>query len=207
MMAPKKIGPPGRARDGRQFPVELTVIPLQVSRTSQFIAFVRDISDRKRAEEERDHWTQTLERQVSDRTEALQRANVRLQEVDKVRSAFVTIASHEIRTPLSSSLGYVENMLDGITGPLSERQTKYVRQIRDNTTRLTRLINELLDLSLIEAGRLPLHKTDVQVEQLIQAVVETLQPLAQAKSIELVFEHPPRVSRYRAIATSSIRLC
>jgi PAS domain S-box-containing protein len=188
----------GRARDGREFPVELTVIPIDVSGSSQFTAFLRDISDRKRTEEEHDHWSQTLEQRVSDRTEALRSANEKLEEADKVRSAFVAIASHEIRTPLTSTLGYVENMLDGVTGSLTERQRQYLRQIKENTTRLTRLINELLDLSLIEAGRLQLHKTDVPVEELIQEVVETLEPLAQAKSIRLVTQHNDMTRSFRA---------
>jgi PAS domain S-box-containing protein len=182
----RRIEMTGRAREGKEFPVELTVIPLQVSGTHEFTAFLRDISERKRAQAERDDWSQTLERRVSERTEALELANQRLQEVDKVRSAFVSIASHEIRTPLTSTLGYVENMLDGITGPLTDRQAQYLRQVKGNTTRLTRLINELLDLTLIEAGQLGLHKTDVTVLDIVRDVFETLQPLAQSKSIRLI---------------------
>jgi PAS domain S-box-containing protein len=185
----RRIEMTGRARDHREFPVELTVIPINVSGAFQFTAFLRDISDRKRAEEERDQWSQTLERRVSERTEALRIANERLQELDRVRSAFVAIASHEIRTPLTSTLGYVENMLDGITGPLNEQQAHYLQQVKGNTTRLTRLINELLDLSLIEAGRLQLDKTNVGFADVVREVVETLQPLAQAKMIRLVLEH------------------
>lgn len=194
----RRIEMTGRARDGREFPVELTVIPIDLSGPTQFTAFLRDISDRKRAEEEHDHWAQTLEQRVSERTDALRLANEKLEEADKVRSAFVAIASHEIRTPLTSTLGYVENMLDGVTGSLTERQRQYLGQIKDNTTRLTRLINELLDLSLIEAGRLQLHKTDVPVEELIQEVVETLEPLAQAKSIRLVTQHQGTTRSCRA---------
>ena len=77
-------------------------------------------------------------------------------------------------------------MLDGITGPLTDRQAQYLRRVKDNTTRLTRLINELLDLTLIEAGHLRLHKTDVTVHDVVRDVFETLQPLAQSKSIRLV---------------------
>ncbi|HKN87851.1 MAG TPA: ATP-binding protein [Nitrospiraceae bacterium] len=182
----RRIEMTSRSRHGSEFPVELTVIPLNVSGTVEFIAFLRDISERKQAQEERDQWSQTLERRVSERTEALRSVNEKLQEVDKVRSAFVAIASHEIRTPLTSTLGYVENMLDGVTGSLNERQAQYLRQVKENTTRLTRLINELLDLSLIEAGRLQLHKTNVLVDELIRDVLKTLQPLAQDKSIRLV---------------------
>ena len=184
----RRIEMTARTRHCCEFPVELTIIPLNVSGTVEFIAFLRDISERKQAQEERDRWSQTLECRVSERTEALRLVNEKLQEVDKVRSAFVAIASHEIRTPLTSTLGYVDNMLDGVTGSLNERQTQYLRQVKANTNRLTRLINELLDLSLIEAGRLQLHKTDVPAAEPIREVLKTLQPLAQDKSIRLVYD-------------------
>jgi PAS domain S-box-containing protein len=194
----RRIEMTGRARDGKEFPVELTVIPLNVSGKHEFTAFLRDISERKRAQEQLEHWSQTLERRVSERTEALQLANQKLQELDKVRSAFVSIASHEIRTPLTSTLGYVENMLDGITGPLNDRQARYLKQVKDNTTRLTRLINELLNLTLIEEGHRRLHKTEVTVHEIFQDVLDSLQPLAQIKSITLAAQHQGTPRSFKA---------
>ena len=194
----RRIEMTGRARGGKEFPVELTVIPLNVSGKHEFTAFLRDISERKRAQEQLEHWSQTLERRVSERTEALQLANQRLQELDKVRSAFVSIASHEIRTPLTSTLGYVENMLDGITGPLNDRQARYLKQVKDNTTRLTRLINELLNLTLIEEGHRRLHKTEVTVHEIFQDVLDSLQPLAQIKSITLAAQHQGTPQSFKA---------
>ena len=194
----RRIEMTGRARDGKVFPVELTVIPLNVSGKHEFTAFLRDISERKRAQEQLEHWSQTLERRVSERTEALQLANQRLQELDKVRSAFVSIASHEIRTPLTSTLGYVENMLDGVTGPLNDRQTRYLKHVKDNTSRLTRMINELLNLALIEEGHRRLHKTEVTVHEICQDVLDSLQPLAQIKSITLTAQHQDTPRSFKA---------
>ena len=69
-----------------------------------------------------------------------------------MKSDFVSNVSHELRTPLTSIKGSVDNMLDGLTGSLNEKQIRYLTRIKSNTDRLSRLINDLLDLSRIESG-------------------------------------------------------
>ena len=128
---------------------------------------------------------QTLEERVARRTQDLQIANERLQELDQLKSSFVSIVSHELRTPMTSIKGLVENMLDGLTGNLNERQTFYLGRVKYNIERLTRMINDLLDLSRIEAGRMDLHQTAVNMGSLAREVVETLQPMAQEHSLIL----------------------
>lgn len=128
---------------------------------------------------------QTLEERVARRTQDLQVANERLQELDQLKSSFVSIVSHELRTPMTSIKGLVENMLDGLTGNLNERQTFYLGRVKYNIERLTRMINDLLDLSRIEAGRMDLHQTAVNMGSLAREVVETLQPMAQEHSLIL----------------------
>ena len=93
-----------------------------------------------------------LEQRITERTQDLQSANERLQELDRLKSAFVSIVSHELRTPMTSIKGLIENMMDGLTGELTERQTFYLSRVKHNIERLTRMINDLLDLSRIEAG-------------------------------------------------------
>src|SRR5262249_60598318 len=78
----------------------------------------------------------------------------RLKELDKMKSDFVSNVSHELRTPLTAIKGSVDNMLDGLTGDLNEKQTRYLTRVKSNTDRLARLINDLLDLSRIESGAL-----------------------------------------------------
>ena len=75
----------------------------------------------------------------------------RLKELDKLKSDFVSNVSHELRTPLTAIKGSADNMLDGLTGDLNEKQTRYLVRIKSNADRLARLINDLLDLSRIEA--------------------------------------------------------
>lgn len=138
--------------------------------------------------------TRTLEERVKDRTQELEQANERLREMDHLKSAFVSVVSHELRTPMTSIKGYVENMLQGLTGGLTEKQTHYLNRMKLNVERLTRLINDLLDLSRIEMGRLDLRRTSLCVRDLSAEVVEGCLPLAQEKGIALDVQHPPTLS-------------
>lgn len=141
--------------------------------------------DNARAYQELAKMTQTLEQRVRERTQELQAANEKLQELDRLKSAFVSIVSHELRTPMTSIKGYVENMLDGLTGALTERQAYYLSRVKFNTERLTRMINDLLDLSRIEAGRVELHLTTIPVQALVLEITEALQPMAHEKGLSL----------------------
>jgi len=136
---------------------------------------------------------QTLEERVAERTQDLQSANERLQELDKLKSSFVSIVSHELRTPMTSIKGLVENMLDGLTGTLNDRQSFYLGRVKYNIERLTRMINDLLDLSRIEAGRMDLHQSAVNIGSLAKEVVETLQPLAEERSLNLEAHISPTI--------------
>ncbi|MDR4460460.1 MAG: ATP-binding protein [Nitrospirales bacterium] len=141
--------------------------------------------DNAQAYEEVEKLAQTLEERVKERTQDLQSANERLQELDKLKSSFVSIVSHELRTPMTSIKGLVENMLDGLVGNLNDRQSFYLERMKYNIERLTRMINDLLDLSRIEAGRMDLHRSAVNLASLTREVVETLQSMAQERSLTL----------------------
>ena len=109
----------------------------------------------------------------------------RLRDLDKLKSDFVSNVSHELRTPLTAVKGSVDNMLDGLTGSLNEKQTRYLTRIKSNTDRLSRLINDLLDLSRIEAGRIDIKPTAFSLETLAKEVIESLRSIAVAKLIDL----------------------
>lgn len=129
-----------------------------------------------------------LEQRVRERTQDLQSANDRLQELDSLKSTFVSIVSHELRTPMTSIKGLIENMIDGLTGPLNERQSFYLNRVKHNIERLTRMINDLLDLSRIEAGKMELQYSTVNVGSLAREVVELLQPMAQERHLALLIQ-------------------
>ncbi len=132
-----------------------------------------------------------LENRIRERTMSLQAANEKLRELDQLKSAFVSIASHEVRTPLTAIKGLVENMRDGFTGALSDRQIFYLTRVTHNIDRLTRLLNDLLDLSRIEAGHMELMPTDVSLAAIMEETVENLRPQAEQQSVTLHIMPPP----------------
>lgn len=134
---------------------------------------------------ELDVLTKSLEQRVQDRTHELEMANVRLKELDRLKSSFLSVASHELRTPLTSIRGYLENLIEGITGPLNEKQRRYLIRTRENVDRLVRLINELLDLNRIEAGKVDLNIRSVELNEVIQETIDGFQAIAQKKGIAI----------------------
>ena len=138
-----------------------------------------------------------LENRVRDRTRSLDAANQKLRELDQRKSAFVSMASHEIRTPLTSMKGFVENMLAGVTGDLRERQVLYLTRVKYNIERLTRTLNDLLDMSRIEAGHVKLRLADVALAEAAAEVLDNLRPQAEAKSLVLETVAPSQLAPVR----------
>jgi len=126
-----------------------------------------------------------LERKVAERTRDLAVANERLQELDRLKSDFVSNVSHELRTPLTAIKGAVDLVLREVAGPLTEKQTHYLARVRSNTQHLAGLINDLLDLSKIESGKIEVKTSHVSLGGLMHEVVETLRPVATEKVIAL----------------------
>ncbi len=133
-----------------------------------------------------------LFQELEDRTQELARynreiqlANEKLTELDRLKSSFVSNVSHELKTPLTAIESLAENILDGVTGPLTRKQASYMTGIKESAERLARLINDLLDLSVIEAGRTGLKPTSFSMASLLHEVTDTLKPVAEAKLIDL----------------------
>jgi len=108
-----------------------------------------------------------------------------LQELDRLKSDFVANVSHELRTPLTAIKGAVDLILREVPGPLTEKQIHYLTRVRSNTQHLAGLINDLLDLSKIEEGKIELQAERLSLGGLVHEVLETLRPIAVEKSIEL----------------------
>ena len=126
-----------------------------------------------------------LFRDITEQRQELESANRRLKELDKLKSDFVSNVSHELRTPLTAVEVLIDNMLDGITGSLNDQQSRYITGIKESADRLARLIDDLLDLSVIEAGKLALHPGPFSLASLMMTVAETLKPMAEEKHIRL----------------------
>ncbi len=120
---------------------------------------------------------------------ALKQSYERLKELDELKTQFVSNVSHELGTPLTHIKGFVDNLLQGIGGPLTDKQKRYLSRIVDNCDRLIRLINDLLDLSRIESGNIGLYPTQVRLIPLIEDVVQNMQDIAQTQQIQLASHH------------------
>lgn len=131
-------------------------------------ATARDVTERKQAEA------------------ALQRAKEQAERTSKFKDQFLSTMSHELRTPLNAVLGFSELLSDTRYGALNDKQHRYLGHIRSGGQHLLKLINDILDLSKIEAGRLELAIEDVKVANAFAEVANTLRPLAEKKSQNLV---------------------
>jgi len=111
-------------------------------------------------------------------------------ELDRMKSDFVAIVSHELRTPLASMKMFTSNLLDGVEGELTEGQRDALTRMAKNLDRLSRLINDLLDLSKLEAGKMKMRLAPVDLRELLESVVAVFGPQAAAKHLTLSLRLP-----------------
>src|SRR6266850_3622034 len=149
-------------KDGIIIEASLAVSPIRDKDDNVigFLHLARDVTEKKRYEQ-------------------------RLKELDKMKSAFVSNVSHELRTPLTAIKASADNMLDRLIGDLNGKQVGYLTRIKSNSDRLARLINDLLDLSTIEAGKIDLRPTKLPLVTLVREAAESLRPMAAEKLINL----------------------
>jgi len=126
--------------------------------------------------------------ELQQRAEALEEANIRLQELDRLKSEFLANMSHELRTPLNSVIGFSEVLMDGLVGEMTPDQNECLGNIHSSGHHLLKLINDILDLSKIEAGRMELESTTFDVAELLAEVQVTITPLIKKKSQVLTVE-------------------
>src|SRR5262249_58790483 len=105
-------------------------------------------------------------------------SHARLRELDQVEADFVGNAAHELRTPVGAIKGYVDNLLDGVVGPLADKPTHYLGRVRDNADRLGRMVSDLLDLTRIEAGKIELLPPALPPADVVGDAVDGLRPVA-----------------------------
>ncbi len=134
-----------------------------------------------------------LERQVAQRTAELRTALARAQEADRLKGQFLAAVSHELRTPLNAIIGFSTVMLDEIDGPVTPLQREDLKIINRNGRFLLHLIDDLLDLARIEAGKIELELAPVDVRALIVEVTETVQGLLHNRPITLNLSLPERL--------------
>ena len=132
------------------------------------------------------------------RNELLQRQAIELEQASQLKSQFLANMSHEFRTPLNAILGYTSMLLQGVNGELLPPQKKNLGRVDSNAKHLLNIINDLLDISRIEAGKMPLHLEQFELPTLIGELLAELEPLIHRASLststELAADLPPLMS-------------
>ena len=128
---------------------------------------------------------QHLESTVETRTRELQEAMRRVEQASRFKSEFLATMSHELRTPLNAIIGFSELLRDQQFGPLNDKQTRYVQNVWTSGKYLLQLINDILDLSKVEAGKLEIHPESLDLGEALHAALNQLRPLAEPKGLHM----------------------
>jgi PAS domain S-box-containing protein len=182
----------GRRKTGEEFPLEATVSSLDVRGKRTFTLIVRDISERRRAEQELQAQAATLAQAMTEMqalNAELADRQVELERAMAARSRFYASMSHELRTPINAVLGYSTLLLENIYGQLNEKQAEGISRTHKAAKHLLELVNDVLDLSKIEAGKIDLRLQPVVFPALIEDLFVTVRPLADQYGSSLSIDH------------------
>ena len=165
---------------------------INIAGSDAMLSLIYDVTESNKAGEEirrlndeLRHEAEILEQRVAARTAELVVARDRAQSADRMKSAFLATMSHELRTPLNSIIGFTGIMLQGLTGPLNPEQRKQMGMVQNSSRHLLSLINDILDISKIEAGQLSLSPESFDLRESLEKMVRLISPLADKKGIAL----------------------
>jgi PAS domain S-box-containing protein len=163
--------------DGTLFYAEVTLNRLKIEDEYLIQAIVRDVTERKKAEE-------------------LEKENIKLQELDKLKSMFIASMSHELRTPLNSIIGFTGIILQGMTGELTEEQRRQLNIVKNSANHLLSLINDVIDLSKIEADKVELFIEDFDLSPVLTDIRESFMEVVGRKGLKMSVEMPESLMVY-----------
>ncbi len=136
--------------------------------------------------------SKNLEKKVKEQTEKLQKAYEELKVLDEAKSEFISMASHQLRTPLSAIKGYISMMIDGSYGHLPKKMKEKLQNVFYSNERLIKVVNDLLNISRIEIGKMELTKEKIYIQDLIQSCYEEMKIEAEKKKLKFIFEKPKK---------------
>jgi protein-histidine pros-kinase len=165
----------GLRRDGSEVPIEIGLSPLVTHEGKFVLASIIDITARKRAEAE------------------LIEAKDRAESADRLKSAFLATMSHELRTPLNSIIGFTGIILQELAGPINPEQRKQLEMVFGSARHLLELISDVLDISKIEAGQLPIANETFELSASIAKALELVRPLIENKGLALIVKLAPEL--------------
>jgi PAS domain S-box-containing protein len=172
----------GVRANGEEFPIEASISQTTASGSKLFTVILRDVTERKRAEQ-------------------LQLENLRLEErsrqvetASRFKSEFLANMAHELRTPINGIIGFTEMLIDRQPGPLNPRQAEYLGYVYDGATHLLQLVNDVLDLAKVEAGKMVLNPEAFSPAKAIRDICAVIQAIAHKKSVNVTWSVSPELA-------------
>jgi PAS domain S-box-containing protein len=165
-------------KDGTQFPVEISLSSVQTAGGVNVTAVIRDVTDRKLIE----HRVRSLQESYMTELETRQKEAERL---NQLKSEFMASISHELRTPLHTIIGFAELLEEETEGSITEKQRRFLHHIHTDSEHLLGLINDVLDLSRIEAGGLHLRTEPLSLRSIVAETINAIRPYADSKSVSI----------------------
>ena len=178
----------GHRSNGDRFPLEVSVSCLEVSGDRSYTIIARDVTERLRTEEALRTQAESLAQNAAELRQLNEKLQERQEELERAmtaRNRFYASMSHELRTPINAIIGYNTLLLDQIYGPLNEKQTHGLERTHKAANHLLELVNDVLDLSKIEAGKIELTLQPVPFPGVIEDLFVTVRPLADEHRTEL----------------------
>lgn len=143
-----------------------------------------------RSYQEIQQFNETLREKIRQATKDLTHANHELKALDKAKDEFISMASHQLRTPLTAVRGYTSMVMDGDFGKVSGEQKETLKQSFDAATRMTRLVDDLLNVSRIQSGKFRLERAEVDLNKVIPEEISLIETTATAKNVKVTFHAP-----------------
>lgn len=142
--------------------------------------------------EEMKDFSKTLQKEVNSQTKELRGANIRLQQLDRAKSEFISLASHQLRTPLTIIKGYISMMLEGAWGEVVGKKKEQLEKVYSSNERLIKLVEDLLTVSRIESGRLEFDWQTISLEEMVDSVIKEFDQVVDKKKLYLKFIRPKK---------------